>query len=91
MCKDDDPGAFPVKTQDEDGQEITFYLHKGNLSELGQDTSIYVEVEHEIKYPYSAFDFWRDLEPFPGMNFPDPKTFYYCQAAVVFSPKMNLI
>lgn len=83
-CEENEPGAFPVKTQNEDG-EFEFHLRKGNFDDIHQNTMIYIEIEHEIKYPYASIDFWRDLD------WPTPTTIYYCQAAVVFSPKASLI
>lgn len=96
-CDPGTAGAFPVRGESPDGS-YTIHLRKINsLNELADDMSIYVQVDHQTKYPYAKIDFAEptpseeEMAQKPRRIREDWKPRQFAAAAVVATPKLALI
>jgi len=58
-----------------------------DLSEVTNETRIYVKIEHALEYPYTAYDF--EATSFDERYQASPDR--YCAAALVATPKLKLL
>lgn len=90
-CTEDEDGAFPVHQETEIG-DLNGHLRRGTLQDLVNGKTPFVEIDHEIAYPYGAWD-WEDSRTplFATLAKQDSEPARYCQAALVFTPSAALI
>ena len=80
-----------IKVEDQNG-DIN-YLKRISLDEITRDTLFYVEINHEIAYPYAAVDFTEIVEgkALKRLERRGGQPRQFCQGSLVATPKMALL
>lgn len=90
-CLEHADGAFPVHQETEIGN-LDGHLRRGTLQDIVAGDTPFVEIDHEIAYPYAAWD-WEDSRTplFATLAKPESNPVRYCEAELVFMPSAVLI